>query len=277
MSDASMQALARELNLSETVYLFPSGSKKSDLRIRWFTPAVEVPLCGHATIAAFHVLAEEGSHGMKQPGVYEFRVHTKSGTLDVVVDKKYSGAIVEFQLPVPRFRRLKSVPVRLLAALGLSPSDLRKDLPVVVQNYAYVPVRRLPRILSLAPDFQALREVSRTMKILGVSVFTTETVEESSAFHSRFFAPAAGIDEDPVTGSANGPLGAYLFSYALPAGTTLPSLWLPDERLELIGEQGDAIGRKGRVKVRLKVGTKSVKKVSIAGEAVTVFRSEVAV
>jgi PhzF family phenazine biosynthesis protein len=102
---------------------------------------------------------------------------------------------------------------------------------------------------------------------------TFDTIEESSAFHSRFFAPAAGIDEDPVTGSANGPLGVFSFLYGVRKGIALPSYMLLDDRLEFVGEQGDVIGRKGRVKVRLKVKKGMVGDVRIAGEAVTLFKS----
>jgi PhzF family phenazine biosynthesis protein len=274
LDDRTMQLIAREANLSETAFILPSTTKRADLQIRWFTPEYEVPLCGHATVAGFHALAEERLAGMKGIGTYPFRVQTKSGILKVIVEKKYSGSLIEFYLPLPKFRKLSRPPQDVMKTLGLTRSDLIGELPIVVDNYLYIPVKKLSTLNKIMPDSKMLGACSRRMKILGISIFTFETMEESSAFHSRFFAPAVGITEDPVTGSANGPLGAYLVSYALPRGQVLPSMVLSDGRLELIGEQGDVIGRKGRVKVRLRIGSRGPSSLAIAGEAVTVTCSD---
>ena len=273
MSDSMMQKIASELNLSETAYLLPPTIKGADIQIRWFTPAAEVPLCGHATIASFHALAEEGMQGMKRSGVFHFRLQTKSGILGIVVEKKYSGTIVEFQLPIPRFRVHKKAPSALLEALGIRASDVETNLPFVSETYMYLPLKRLSTIGSLKPDFGKLDSFTRSHRSLGVSVFTLETIEQSSAVHSRFYAPAVGIVEDPVTGSANGPLGVYLYQYAIRRDFPIPSFLLPDGRMEFIGEQGDDMGRRGRVKIRLRVTGHGVKQVSIAGEAVTIMDS----
>jgi PhzF family phenazine biosynthesis protein len=277
LSDAAMQNIARELNLSETAFILPPTTKGADLQIRWFTPAIEVPLCGHATIAGFHALAQEGLHGMKRTGSYYFRLQTKSGILGIIVEKKYSGTIIEFQLPVPKFRVQKHVPASLIDALGIRSADVQRDLPFVAQSYLYLPLKRLATIKRLQPDITPLHKFLKATKTLGISVFTLETIEESSAIHSRFFAPEAGIVEDPVTGSANGPLGVYLYQYAIARDYPVPSMLLPDGRVEFIGEQGDEIGRRGRVKIRLRVTGHGVKQVSIAGEAVTMMDSEYAV
>jgi PhzF family phenazine biosynthesis protein len=277
LSDAAMQNIARELNLSETAFILPPTTKGADLQIRWFTPAIEVPLCGHATIAGFHALAQEGLHGMKRTGSYYFRLQTKSGILGIIVEKKYSGTIIEFQLPVPKFRVQKHVPASLIDALRIRSADVQRDLPFVAQSYLYLPLKRLATIKRLQPDITPLHKFLKATKTLGISVFTLETIEESSAIHSRFFAPEAGIVEDPVTGSANGPLGVYLYQYAIARDYPVPSMLLPDGRVEFIGEQGDEIGRRGRVKIRLRVTGHGVKQVSIAGEAVTMMDSEYAV
>jgi len=268
-----MQAIAREMNLSETAFILPPTVKDADLQIRWFTPAVEVPLCGHATIASFHALAEEGLYGMRRAGMYHFRLQTKSGVLAIAVEKKFLGTIVEFQLPIPRFRPHKKVPLALLKGIGVRPSDVEPRLPFVSASYLYLPLRKLSTIRSLQPDYPRIVAVSKATRTLGVCVFCLDTVEESSAVHSRFFAPAAGITEDPVTGSANGPLGAYLYRYAIPADFPIPSFLMPDGRIEFIGEQGDEIARRGRVKIRLTVSGHGVKQVAIAGEAVTMMDS----
>ena len=274
LNEKAMQHIARELNLSETAFVLPSTIKSADIQIRWFTPAAEVPLCGHATIASFHALAESGMFGMKRPGVYYFRLQTRSGILGIVVDKRYSATMIEFQLPIPEFRVHKKVPAALLAALGIRPADVQKNLPFVSESYLYLPVKRLATLKSLRPDLGLLDSYTRATKTLGISVFTLETIEQSSAIHSRFYAPAVGIVEDPVTGSANGPLGVYLYEYAIHQDFPIPSFLLPDGRMEFIAEQGDDMGRKGRVKIRLRVTGHGVRQVSIAGEAVTILESE---
>lgn len=273
LTDQQMQSIAREINLSETAFILPAKVKGADLQIRWFTPTVEVPLCGHATIASFHVLAQDGLFGMKEVGTYHFRLQTKSGILRIMVEKKSSGTIIEFQLPVPKFKRVSKLPIKLLSALGIRTADLHPRLPIVGESYLYVPLRRLSRLKELDPDYSRLFDVTISMKVLGVSVFTMEVIESSSAFHSRFFAPAAGINEDPVTGSANGPLGAYVYLHADHTGLAIPSMAMGDGRIEYIGEQGDIIGRKGRVKVRVKPGKRGIGSLLIAGEAVTFYSS----
>jgi len=276
LSDERMQLIARELGMPETAFVLPPSLRGADIQIRWFSPAVEIPLCGHATIAAFHVLAEEGTHGMRHNGVYTFHVQTLSGILQTSVDKKASGISVEFHLPVPNFSLVRRIPPALARPLGILRADLDPAFPVArAASYLYIPVKRRSRLWAVRPDMKALADGCRERGLIGVSLVTLDTVEESSAFHSRFFAPAAGIDEDPVTGSANGPLGVYCFTYGIRRGTALPSYILEDDRLEFVGEQGDILGRKGRVKVRLKVRKGVAGGVSIAGEAVTVFRTEI--
>lgn len=273
LADSRMQAIAREMNLSETAFVLPPTVRKADLQLRWFTPSVEVPLCGHATIAAFHALAEEKMMGMRQPGKYTFRLQTKSGLLNVVVDKQYSGSVIEFQLPVPEFRVKRSISAALLKALGLRKHDLESNLPTASHSYLYVPVKRFSKLKILRPDFEKLKRLCTSSGYLGVCVFSLDTIEKSSAVHSRFFAPAAGINEDPVTGSANGPLGAYLYKFLLSKDYLIPWFLLADGRMEFIGEQGDPIGRKGRVKIRIRGEGDSIQHVSIAGEAVTILNS----
>ena len=120
----------------------------------------------------------------------------------------------------------------------------------------------------------ALAAFCKASKLVGVCVLSLQTVDEGSAVHSRFFAPAAGVPEDPVTGSANGPLGIYLYQFALRQGIAVPSLSLPDGRLEFIGEQGDSLGRKGRVTIRVRLRKGVVDDISVGGQAVTIFTTQ---
>ena len=273
LSDAEMQILAREKNLSETAFVLPATVKGADLQIRWFTPAAEVALCGHATIASFHALAEEGMEGMSTQGQHYFKLQTKSGILSIRVEKNFQGTTVEFELPLPEFKVKKSVPAGILKSLGIRSGDIDKRLPVVVERDLYVPLKYLKKVNSLQPDFGSLKRVCQKEQLLGVCVFSLETIEKTSAVHSRFFAPAVGISEDPVTGSANGPLGAYLCRFALAKRIQTTSRELSDGRLEFIGEQGFAVGRPGHVKIRVNCDGGKIRGLSIAGEAVTVMNS----
>jgi trans-2,3-dihydro-3-hydroxyanthranilate isomerase len=273
LTDADMQAIAREKNLSETAFVLPPTVKGADLQIRWFTPTNEVNLCGHATIASFHGLAEEGMEGMSTQGQHYFKLQTKSGILSVRVEKNFQGTTVEFQLPLPELRPKKTIPHGLLASLGISLSAVDRRFPIAGQRDLFIPIKKLSTLRELRPNYAALRSISISAKLLGVCLFTVETVEKTSSVHSRFFAPAVGIDEDPVTGSANGPLGVYLFQYVLPKGVKPAFRELADGRMEFVGEQGFEINRPGHVKIRLNVDEGKVKTVSIAGEAVTILNS----
>jgi PhzF family phenazine biosynthesis protein len=180
--DAWMQHVAEEMNLSETAFLV----KQADgFNLRWFTPAVEVDLCGHATLASAHVLWETGA---LEPGE-QARFHTRSGLL--TADQR--GDFIELDFPAMPEKE-STVPRGLMEALGVQPHYLgisRFDILVQVESEAVV--------RSVDPDFARLRQVS----VRGVIVTARATSSTEYDIVSRFFAPAVGIDEDPVTGSAH--------------------------------------------------------------------------
>ena len=269
LSEQRMQTVAREMAVPETAFILPATTPAADLRIRWFSPTTEVPLCGHATVAGFHALAESGLQGMKDPGTYTFRVETKSGILPVTVEKSSEGIDVLFGLTIPEFTRAGQFKLDVMRILNISLEEFENRMPIVVANYLYVPIRRLHTIFSMKPNFFAMSQFLSNRNLGGLCAFTTETVERTSAVHSRFFAPTFGINEDPVTGSANGPLGMYLFE----RGEVQPE----GDTANLIGEQGDAIGRKGRVKIRLGVKGNLVTSLEIGGRAVTILSSDMVI
>jgi PhzF family phenazine biosynthesis protein len=183
-----MQNVALEMNLSETAFLV--RRQDGDFDLRWFTPAIEVDLCGHATLASAHVLWEEGH---LQPDV-QARFHTRSGVL--TADRK-SGSIV---LDFPATPEQKTEPPEgLVESLGLRAAYVGKnsfDYLVLVDGEAAV--------RALTPDFGALGAI----RARGIIV-TARASSPGFDFVSRFFAPAAGINEDPVTGSAHTTLGPF--------------------------------------------------------------------
>jgi len=263
LNDQQMQAIAREMALPETAFIVPPTLPGATIRIRWFTPTMEVNLCGHATVAAFHALAEEGMYEMTVPGSYAFAAETRSGVLPVTVVKQQESTEVHFGLPLPEFARAAQYKLDIMRLLRVQIEDFDGRLPIVSADYLYVPVRRLHTIFAMAPNLPAIGQFLENRKFGGLCVFTTETIDRSSSVHSRFFAPHVGIPEDPVTGSANGPLGVYLFERG--------ELEATGYALTIVGEQGDAIGRKGRVRIHLGLAGDRVESVQISGTAVTVI------
>jgi len=256
ISNVLMQQIAKEMNLPETVFISPSD--KADYHLRWFTPTIEVELCGHATIASLHYLAEQGF--VKNNSTVTFE--TLSGVLDCKVDDdKYY-----MKLPIPDFRVYDSDTHNIFEALGLKQSDLDTSYPPLLQNNGnlFIYVKSLESIKKLKPDFTGLLKLSNENRgFTEFTVYTTETIDENNDAHLRFFAPFYGIDEDPVTGSANGPLLLVLRKLGLIKANT--------ENTQFTFEQGDFIGRKGRVNV---IYSPENDELMIAGNAVTVMKGE---
>jgi PhzF family phenazine biosynthesis protein len=271
VSDASgldarqMQAIAREMNVSETVFVLPATDPAADLQIRWFTPTTEVNLCGHATIACFHALAEEGRHGLGDGLERTLRVQTRSGTLPVRVTRAATGrTAVWFGLPLPDLRPCRLDREILAELLGTHPGAFDPGLSFAeFYSYAVIPLRGLEALQRLSPDSHGLARLSRETGVWGFCPVTLDTVDPGSRIHIRFFAPSEGIGEDPVTGSAHGPLGVWLWKN----GVLRPR----DGVLEHVGEQGDGIGHRGRVWVRVMVRGERAERVEVGGEAVTVL------
>jgi PhzF family phenazine biosynthesis protein len=269
LTPEQMQLIAREMAVPETAFVLPASTPAADLRMRWFSPSTEVSLCGHATIAAFSALAEEGMYGMKGVGTFAFNLETKSGVLPVSVEKSRENIVVFLGLPLPEFVRAGQYKLDVMRILNLSLEDFENRMPIVMDRDLFVPIRRLHTLFALRPNLFAMAQFLTNRNLHGMCVFTNETVDRGSAVHSRFFAPNEGINEDPVTGSANGPLGVYLFE----RGEVEPS----GENVTLIGEQGDAIGRRGRVHIQLKVAGDRVSSVRIGGRSVTVLDGELVI
>ena len=181
-----MQRVAAEMNLSETAYLL---RKEDGWSLRWFTPAVEVDLCGHATLASAHALWSE-----KADDAVVLRFHTRSGLLTASRD----GDWIELDFPAKREQKVDAPP-ELLDALGA------RDAVYVGRNqFDYiVELRSEDEIRALDPDHAALRK----LPVRGVIV--TSRGSNGYDFVSRFFAPGSGVDEDPVTGSAHSCLAPY--------------------------------------------------------------------
>jgi PhzF family phenazine biosynthesis protein len=227
-----MRDVAREMNLSETAFLVPQDG---GYHLRWFTPAVEVALCGHATVASAHVLWQDGH----LPEGQQARFHTKSGLL--TADRR--GDWIELDFPA-KIATATEPPPELLPALGVT------DAKFVGKNAFdyFVEIESDAAVRALSPDHSLLRK----LPVRGVIV-TARSASPEFDFISRFFAPGSGIDEDPVTGSAHTALGPY---WAGILGKT-----------DMVAFQASARG--GVVKVRV-----AGDRVKLGGQADTVMTGE---
>jgi trans-2,3-dihydro-3-hydroxyanthranilate isomerase len=254
LTDKEMQQIAKEMNLAETAFL--SGSDKADYNLRWFTPITEVELCGHATIASLHFLNEKNL--LKNNSYIKF--DTRSGVLNC----KSEGRYYFMQIPIFSMKEFKGDKEEIIKALNINPKSLDKNVPFIIleNGNLYVYVKNLSSLHNLQPDFRALKNITKAKnEFLGVVVFTLETVDKESFAHSRYFAPYYGINEDPVTGSTNGPLILVLKKLNFIKDTK--------NEINLTFEQGDVLNRRGRVKVRY---NQNKKELYISGQAVTALK-----
>ena len=266
LTDHQMEAIAREMAVPITAFILPPSTAAAHVHIRWYTPQGEVPLSGHATIASFHALAEEGMLGMEGQGTYHFDVETRSGILPVRVEHRSDATECYFGLPIPEFIRAGQFKLDAMRILNVALEEFENRMPIVVAGNLYVPIRRLHTIFSMKPNFFAMSQFLANKNLTGLCAFTLETIDRTSAVHSRYFAPTAGLNEEPVTGSSNGPLGVYLFERG--------ELQAVDGIVTLTGEQGDAVGRKGRVAIKLAVRGSEVISLEVGGRAVTSLKGE---
>jgi len=226
-----MQNVAREMNLAETAFLVP---RPDGYDLRWFTPTVEVDLCGHATLASAHVLWETG----QLPAGETARFHTKSGLLTAVK----RGDWIELDFPATPDEPVDAPP-GLVESLGASPRYVGKSIfDYLVELDSEEAVR------SLRPDFGVMKKIGAR----GV-IATSRSADRGFDFVSRYFAPAFGIDEDPVTGSTHCCLAPY---WSRQLGKTT-----------LLARQLSARGGELKLEVR-------GDRIGIGGQAVTVMRAE---
>jgi PhzF family phenazine biosynthesis protein len=231
---AWMQAMGKEMNLSETAFLL---KQEDGYNLRWFTPAVEVDLCGHATLASAHILWETGILRREE----QARFHTRSGELTAT----FKDGEIELNFPA-KTEEPADAPTGLLEALKVTAKYVGKSkFDILVQ------VDSEETVLGLKPDFVSLKNIP----VRGVIV-TSKATSPGYDFISRFFAPAAGVNEDPVTGSAHCTLGPF---WSRHLGKT-----------DFLAYQASERG--GTLRVRV-----AGDRVHLSGKAVTIFRGELIV
>ena len=269
-----MQKIAREMNLSETVFVLPPTDPSAEYRLRFFTPVREIPFAGHPVIGAFYVLAHLGVLRLQEPVT---RIHQETSVgvfpLELTVREGHVRQIMMNQ-PKPEFigmveplrdlfevAKAISVPKTQITGTGLPVEVVSTGFPVMI-----VPVRTLTAVSKASPNIGLLNSVCEQHKAQGLMLFTTVTVEEQSTVHTRMFASPVGVLEDPATGSASGALGAYLVKHGVvDVGPTT----------EIICEQGYEIDRPSRLTVHVHSDDDEIQYVTVGGRAVMVIEGSV--
>jgi PhzF family phenazine biosynthesis protein len=275
LSDRQMAAIAREFNLSETTFVLPSDSPDAAVRFRWFTPGAEVDLCGHATLAGVHTLLEQGrfSSLTTDPDAL-LPIQTRSGTLTSRVDalpNKPNALLIWLDLPKPKLTPARLNTDQLARLLGATLADVDRSLPVMKtqDDDLILFVHELVILQGLEPDFAQLARLCTRHRIRGVCVASLQTLADSVHVQSRFFAPAVGVAEDPVTGSVHGPLATYL---------------VVNELVPFVGNtaavnclQAEAGGRAGTVRALVTQHRGEGYAVRIAGQCMTTMQGRLVV
>lgn len=284
ISDERMQQIAREMNLSETVFVLPPQDENVLRRLRIFTPTSELPFAGHPVVGTWNCLAREGIVPVPENGngVIQIKQEVGIGVLPVDIEFK-DGEPVRVVMTQGKFEIRGEIDdwqeqAEIARALGLAREDLDESLPIQAvstgNTMVMVPVRSLSDLGHCRPNLPLLDEINARSDFAdanatGWYVFTRETIEVGEArAHARFFV-GQNIGEDPATGSAAGPLGGYLV-YHDAAGVD-PT----DGVYKFVIEQGDFIHRPSRIGLEVKGGPGKIKEVRVSGTSVVVARGTV--
>ena len=276
LADEELQKIAREMNLSETVFIFPPTDPKASAKVRIFTPTQEIPFAGHPILGTFYILGKLKQLPLQEPitslfyecniGVFPIELHVHKGLILRVIMTQPKP---EFLGKVDSSDSLLEIAValgmdkRAIADSKFPIEVVSTGLPVII-----VPVRTLTAVRSIVPNPTAITELCRRYGANGIMVFTTVTVDEFSSVHTRMFASPIGILEDPATGSASGALGAYLVQNGVVevAITT-----------EIIAEQGYEMDRPSRIIIQVESDDDMIQEVKVGGEVVMVIEGTITI
>lgn len=271
LDDGLMQQIAREMNLSETVFLLPPSRPDCAAALRIFTPARELPFAGHPTVGTAWVLA---AHGMAPKGASRFVLEEKVGPIPVELDGDPARpGFVWMKHPEATFDPVLENRGALARALGLEEGDLLPGAPIrpgsTGNTFLFVPLRDRLAVDRAVLDVPALLGAMGDLPLIGIFVFAPDPDPAAGRVYSRMFAPhTSGVPEDPATGSASGPLGAYL---------VLNGLVRKAAEVKIVSEQGTKMGRQSFVHIRLAMQGERITEIRVGGEVVPVLEGELRV
>ncbi|MGA6974032.1 MAG: PhzF family phenazine biosynthesis protein [Candidatus Binatus sp.] len=246
LSASEMQELAHEMNFSESTFVMPAESPGAARRVRIFTPSIEMPMAGHPTVGTTWVLASRGEIALDSASV-DATLQLGIGPVTVTVES--TGGKPDFVWMAHRdaeFGAKRDDRARVANALGITAADIRDDLPIQVVStgvpFIFVPVRTLDALAKCAPNAPAIASLFKPgEQVLLIYMFVANESDEL-AVRSRMFAPHSGVTEDPATGSAAAPFGAYAATYGLIK---------PAPKTSFLITQGVEMGRPSEIRVEV--------------------------
>ena len=268
LDDALMQQIAREMNLSETVFLFPPSRPDGAAALRIFTPAREVPFAGHPTIGTAWVLA---TRGLGTKGASRFILEEKIGPIPVELEGAPARPdFIWMTQQEATFDAALDNRDAVAKALGLTEADLWPGAPIqpgsTGNKFLFVPLRDRATVDRAILDVRAMLAAMGERPHIGIFVFTPDPDPTAGRVYSRMFAPhTSGVPEDPATGSASGPLGAYL---------VLNRLVKKAAEVKMVSEQGTKMGRQSFIHIRLAMQGDQITAIRVGGNAVPVLEGE---
>jgi trans-2,3-dihydro-3-hydroxyanthranilate isomerase len=266
IADNLMQKIANEFNLSETTFVFPSDDDNCDCKVKIYTPQNELPMAGHPTIGTAFTLLQ---YGLIEPKDKNYLVFEEGvGPVKVEFElKNNKPELIFMNQPIPEFGPIFSESSQTAELLSLKRENIKGDLPVQVISsgvpFLFVPLNSIDAVKNAKVRIDLLDEVLKNFETKQIFIFSTETERNDSFVHCRMFAPTFGIVEDPATGSAHGPLGAYLVKYGLSDGKRFAS------------EQGFEMGRPSIINVEVKHDNGKFINVKVGGKCVMIGKGAI--
>lgn len=241
LTDKQMAYISKQLKVSETAFVFPS--KKADFKNRFFTPEIEVDLCGHATIATFFTMASEGLFPKNKNTIVT--QETKAGILPVDIEFSDDGTVDRVMMTQgkPVLKDIHLDISDLADSLNISKEEIDDSLPKQAASTGLftlpVCLKSFDALKASKPNIEKIKKICNKINVGSFHLFTFDNIEPRSIYHARNFAPVYAVTEDPVTGTANGAVCSYLLRNKI------------IQESNLVCEQGDIIGRPGRVYVEI--------------------------
>ncbi len=266
LSEDTMSKIAREMNVRETVFV--SRSSHADYHFKFMTPEGPLGFSGHPTIAAFHALVEEGMVELVND-VTMFSLETSTGILQVEIVKDVTSNMHEVQVTHKKPKFLTTYdPLEIAEALGLSLADIMAGLPVQTVSTGtpvlVVPVNSMKSLERIKINVEALSQLCKDGDYVSIQVFAKDVLEVTSDIHARHFAPALGVNEDPVSGIGAAATASYVIRYGI-MDTDIPVR-------TVVIEQGHYVKRPGKVIVEVKGDTDHIDQVKVSGTGVVVLK-----
>ncbi len=268
LTETEMKNIAREMNLSETVFMFPSNN--AHVRLRYFTPpGDEIRFCGHATLGALAVISREGLYGVGKGENATLQVETNAGVLAMEVDySKSSSPRFVFEAPKIEMVKPKCTLDEVMSALNIPSTHVDLSKPLLLEktnNYLFFSVPSLQKLGEIDIDVRSAIEFARADRYVVYCAIALEAIDKANDIHCRGFAPLVGVPEDPFTGSMYGGVCGYLVANEM----------IPASRERIRCEQGHFIKRPGLVEMEILRG--ETLRARLAASAVHVFQTEMTI